>query len=122
MEIKYVTLYVNSISSEVDFCTDKLGFKVLKHTKVLDEKECVILIRGEEAVGVMLIESDQKEDLHATITINTNDFLRDHFELKSHGVSFLSEPEYTPAGIAAAFEDPSGNRWVLIEEREYNID
>jgi hypothetical protein len=108
------------MTSEVDFCTDKLGFKVFKHTRVLNEKECVILISPKEALGLMVIESDQKYDLGATVTLNTNDFLKDHFELKSHGISFLSEPEYTAAGIAAAFEDPSGNRWVLIEERDYN--
>jgi catechol 2,3-dioxygenase-like lactoylglutathione lyase family enzyme len=121
MEIKYVTLYTCNINIEIDFCTDKLGFRVLKRTTVLHEKECVILIRAKEALGIMLIESDENSDLGATVTLNTNDFLRDHFELKSHGISFLSEPEYTPAGIAAAFEDPSGNRWVLIEERDYNI-
>ena len=121
MEIKYVTLYAHSINSEVEFCTGKLGFRVLKRTKILNQKECVILIKENESLGIMLVESDKKNDPGTTITLNTSDFLKDHFELKGNGISFLSEPEYTPAGIAAAFDDPSGNHWVLIEERDYSI-
>ncbi|MFD0792120.1 VOC family protein [Mucilaginibacter litoreus] len=120
MEIKYVTLYTRNMNNEVKFCTDKLGFKFLKRTKVLDEKECVILINASNTLGLMLIENDRIDDLSVTVTLNTNDFLKDHFELKNHGVSFLGEPEYTPAGIAAAFKDPSGNHWMLIEERDYS--
>lgn len=121
MEIKYVTLYACSINSEVDFCTGKLGFRVLKRTKILNQKECVILIKENESLGIMLVESDKKNNPSTTIVLNTTDFLKDHFELKHNGITFLSEPEYTPAGLAAAFNDPSGNRWVLIEERDYSI-
>lgn len=120
MELKYFTLCTRNIDSEIDFCTGKLGFRVFKHTKILNQRQCTILVKDNSDKALMLIESDDKNKAGSTVILNTDDFLKDHFELKGVGVNFLSEPEYTMAGIAAAFEDPDGNRWVLIEERDYS--
>lgn len=120
MELKYVTLYADSMSSEIDFCTNKLGFRILKRTKTLSQRDCVILTRDNAGPELIVIEGDGHSIAGSTVVLNTQDFLKDHFELKNIGIQFLSEPEYTVAGIAAAFNDPSGNRWVLIEERDYS--
>lgn len=119
MDVRYVSLDVNSIENEIEFCTQKLGYKVLSSTKFLNERHCVVLKGEQHKVGLILFEEMKNNNAKSTIILNTDDFLKDHYDLKDNGIEFLTEPEYTPLGLAAAFKDPSDNCWILVEEREY---
>jgi predicted enzyme related to lactoylglutathione lyase len=117
MEVKYVTICGCNSKDQIDFYTKKLGFEFVKTTNFLNNTACTILKGKRYGVGLIVLE---KTNSKSTIIIHTNDIVRDHYELKTKGVSFLNEPEYIPAGLAAAFKDPAENYWLLLEEREYN--
>ncbi len=49
--------------------------------------------------------------------LETQDFARDHLQLKEAGVVFEEDPRHEPYGTVAVFRDKFGNRWDLIENK-----
>jgi len=49
--------------------------------------------------------------------LHTDNFARDHREMKLRGVHFLKEPREEEYGKVAVFEDLYENKWDLIELR-----
>jgi catechol 2,3-dioxygenase-like lactoylglutathione lyase family enzyme len=47
--------------------------------------------------------------------LETDDFARDHARMQAAGVIFEEAPRQEPYGTVAAWRDPWGNRWDLIE-------
>ncbi|RYU91389.1 hypothetical protein EWM62_05460 [Mucilaginibacter terrigena] len=122
MEIKYITLFAADISEETAFCRDKLGCLVKKETSFFDGQPCTILNGQQFNINLVLMKSKDGVKQAGTVILNSKDFLKDHYELRQKGIQFQSGPEYTAGGLAAAFTDPAANRWLLVEEREYNED
>ncbi|MBB5395290.1 VOC family protein [Mucilaginibacter sp. AK015] len=120
MEIKYVTLFAADINEQTAFCQDKLGCKIKKETSFFDGQPCTILNGQQFNINLVVIKSNDGAKHSSTVILNSKDFLKDHYELKQKGIQFQSAPEYTAGGLAAAFTDPAANRWLLLEEREYN--
>ena len=54
-----------------------------------------------------------------TIILSTDDCLKDYYMLKQQDLPQLSEPVYTDKGLFIEFCDPSGNRFILMENRDY---
>jgi len=50
--------------------------------------------------------------------LHTDDFDRDHREMRSRGVHFLEAPREENYGTVAVFEDLYGNKWDLLELKE----
>jgi lincosamide nucleotidyltransferase A/C/D/E len=50
--------------------------------------------------------------------LETDDFWRDHHDLRAAGVSFTGLPRQEPYGTVAVFDDLYGNRWDLIELKQ----
>lgn len=49
--------------------------------------------------------------------LHTDDFARDHAAMLASGVAFEELPRREAYGTVAAFRDPFGNRWDLVEPR-----
>ncbi|MEP2716337.1 VOC family protein [Pseudophaeobacter sp.] len=45
----------------------------------------------------------------------TDDFARDHAQMRAAGVRFEEAPRHEPYGTVAVWQDPFGNRWDLLE-------
>jgi catechol 2,3-dioxygenase-like lactoylglutathione lyase family enzyme len=53
--------------------------------------------------------------------LHTDDCHASYEELKGRGVEFTLEPTKAPYGIDAAFRDPSGNPFRLVEEHPLEV-
>lgn len=60
-----------------------------------------------------------KKTDEATI-INTDNCLRDLHQLKNAGIQIIQSPKYTAEGLEAIFADNYGNKYVLVEKRDYS--
>ena len=60
------------------------------------------------------------ENLNEAIIINTDDCQRDFHQLKTAGIQIGKTPKYTANGLEAAFADNYGNKYVLVEKRDYS--
>ncbi len=122
MKIKYVSVFARNIEEEIDFLTNKLGF-VVKNTLYLQEGVKAILVEsGSDEEGVLklvVIDKYSLQDNRTVVVLNTMDCIRSYHQLKASGVYFAKSPVYTETGMSAKFEDPSGNIYMLLEERDY---
>jgi len=69
--------------------------------------------------GASPTKTDQN-DFSETIVVNTDDCLKDYHRLRQTGVKVEQAPRYTSKGLEAVFSDIYGNRYVVIEERDYS--
>ena len=118
MDLNYVVITVHNINDQLNFYTDKLGMHI-KERSCFSDKEYVKLEGGTDQ-GTLMVFENNEENFRSTVILNTEDFLKDHYRLKERGIKFLTEPEYTNAGLAAAFMDAAENYWILLEERDYS--
>jgi len=114
-EHEYIVIFVKCVDTSLRFFVDMLGFSVYEHIEIAG-RGCPIL-QMQSGHYIMLIE---KETLECeTVTLLTDDCLRDYHAFKKQGIEQLGKPEYTDAGLTISFYDPSGNKIMLLEARDY---
>lgn len=120
MKIKYIPIFTEDIESQVRFFADNLGFEVYDKKNILASQECVVMQTTSPDIFILIAKDRGYGNKKCSIVVNTDDCLNDYHNLKLAGIQFYNEPQYTPTGLKAEFADPSGNRCLLIEERNYN--
>lgn len=120
MKIKYIPIFTENIESQVRFFADNFGFEVCDKKNILALQECVVMQTTSPDIFILITKDHGFGNKKYSIVLNTDDCLNDYHNLKLAGIQFNNEPQYTPTGLRAEFVDPSGNRCLLIEERNYN--
>lgn len=111
---------VHDIDQAIDFYSKKLGFEVATrdmYPHIVPLKNAgiyFILSKVEKPTKI-----DYPKESQSLINFQTDDLQKTIKDLKAAGVEFIhAEPQDCPAGIYAAFKDPSGNVHELIEFRQ----
>lgn len=120
MKIKYIPVFTDDIEKQVNFFTESLGFEVCGKKSFLPDQESVLIKTNSPDVFITIVKDTVREYGRSRIILNSYDCLSDYHTLKMAGVIFYKEPQYLPMGLGVEFEDPSGNHYLLIEERIYN--
>lgn len=120
MKIKYIPIFTDDIESQVKFFIDNLGFEVCDRKNLLTSRECVVMQTSSPDIFMLVAKDYGYGNRRCNIIVSTDDCLNDYHYLKSAGIQFYNEPQYTSTGLKAEFVDPSGNRCLLIEERNYS--
>jgi hypothetical protein len=120
MKIKYIPVFTDDIEKQVSFFTENLGFEVCGKKIFLPNQESILIKTNSPDVFIAILKDDTREYGRGRIILNSYDCLSDYHALKMSGVVFYNEPQYLPMGLGAEFFDPSGNQYLLIEERSYN--
>ena len=120
MKIKYLPVFTNDIEKQIAFFTENLGFEVYGKKCLLPDQESVLIRTNSPDLFIIILMDADKHFGRGLVIINTHDCLNDYYNLKMAGVVFDNEPHYLPMGLGAEFSDPSGNQYLLIEERSYN--
>jgi predicted enzyme related to lactoylglutathione lyase len=119
MKLKYLPVYTADFEGQIDFYTQKLGFRVTGKMTFYEGRESTVIQSDKLNVALLVTNNDSNSD-KSNIIINTADCLNDYHLLRTAGVFFCKSPAYLPAGLAAEFLDPAGNKFMLLEERNYN--
>ena len=122
---KYQIAKVNAPGEVLLLLTENFGFAFLGKTggskngnEGLITKDnyghLLLLIQRENTIPI----SDENKEL---VLINTPDLLKSFNQLRSTGrqVKIEQVPKYTAIGIELIFSDPHGNRFLLMEKRDY---
>ena len=130
LTVSHICIWVADQDEARDFYTDKLGFEVRQDTDVAGfrwltlsppdqpELELSLVVPGGPALDPQT--ADQVRELMAKgviggVILQTGDCRAAYQELKARGVEFTEEPNERPYGIDAAFRDPSGNLFRLVQ-------
>ena len=112
----YQVVFVKCEESSLSFFSNIPGFTLAEKIEI-QGKECPILQSGNGDL-IMLVE---KETIEAdTIVLKTDDCVRDYYLFNQKNISGLTKPRYVAHGLELCFSDPSGNRFILTEERDYS--
>lgn len=115
IEIKYITVTAENVEQESEVFIDILGFEPTGALELRADFRCKLFSHHEQDLYVALIpEHGWGRNF---VIFNTKNCLMSYHEMRTIGVSFLAEPYYVTSGLVAEFEDNTGNRFVLLEER-----
>ncbi|RZA00417.1 MAG: hypothetical protein EOP47_14030 [Sphingobacteriaceae bacterium] len=120
MRLKYIPVYAGNFEEQLEFYIGKLGFKIIDNIPFYEGAECTLLETGNYDVLLAMSKNNLYAEFKTCIILNTDDCVNDHHWLKVAGVDFNTEPQYLPIGLVAEFNDPGGNKFLLLEERDYN--
>ena len=120
MKIKYIPVFTDDMEKQVAFFTETLGFELCGKKSLQSNQEGVLIKTNSPDLFIVVLTDHDREQARSQIIINSYDCLSDYHNLKMAGVVFNNEPHYLPMGLGAEFSDPSGNQYLLIEERSYN--
>lgn len=120
MRVKYIPVFTDNIDEQLNFFTHSLGFKVSENRLIYEDAECKTIETGSSGTFFVLIKRKASHDVKNCIILNTDDCLNDYHRLKTGGVVFFAEPQYSSIGLAAYFTDRCDNKFLLLEERNYD--
>jgi predicted enzyme related to lactoylglutathione lyase len=122
MKLKYIPFFTEDMEEQVKFFTEKLRFKVVNNNSLHHNTPGTILQNAEDEMMIAIAETRHYRPNKNLIILCTDDCLKDYHRLKTEGLNFTKEPHYLPLGLVAEFVDQNDNRFMLIEERNYNED
>ena len=121
-----VSLLVKDYDEAIDFYTKKLHFTMVEDDYIpeLDKRWVVIAPPGSNGTAMVLTKAVRPEQDafvgnqaggQVMLFLGTDDFWRDYNDMKAAGVEFIKDPNETPYGTVAVFQDLYGNKWDLIQ-------
>ncbi|MEO6850787.1 MAG: hypothetical protein ABI203_03510 [Mucilaginibacter sp.] len=119
--LPYSQLSVNEPEKTYQFLVNHLGFcnnDVPGIIKSLAEKESFFVINRFD--NYYLLTTWDKSAEHTEVVVNTDDCLRDYHQLSIAGIKFEKTPGYTMYGLETKFTDEYGNKYKLLEKRDYS--
>jgi putative peptidoglycan lipid II flippase len=123
--IAHVTLLVPTYDEGVGFFVETLGFELAADADLGGGRRWV-LVRPTGGKGPALLLAEAANDRQRArigdqtggrvgFFLFTDDFQADHRRLLQEGVVFLEKPRREAYGTVAAFLDPFGNSWDLLQ-------
>ena len=120
-----LTLVVPDYDQAIAFYTQSLGFALVEDSDLGDGKRWVLVAPPGSTETRLLLAKAVSPDQRAAVGnqtggrvflfLHTDDFVRDHANYTSRGVTFLESPRHEPYGTVAVFVDPFGNKWDLLQ-------
>lgn len=120
-ELTYADVYVKEPQKALLFMTQYLGFFNYGTLSEMDKPGRHGFLVKNKWGNNFFIALQQKGDLpQQALTINTDDCLRDYYRLGQAGVKCESMPRYTGCGLEFTVADQNGNKYILLEQRDYS--
>jgi len=120
--LKYSTACVNRPAEAYRFLNRHLNFvNYQTETRETGDGSEGVLIGNKFGNNYLLCPpAGRTESAYETIVINTDNCLRDFHQLKNAGIQIEKAPKYTANGLEAIIADNYGNRYLLVEKRDYS--
>lgn len=128
IQTSHATLWVRDQEEALSFFK-KLGFEVREDVKNGDFRWLAVASPSQPDIAIVLavpgypmdeetatsIKSAVAKGILSGLVFSTDDAFATYEELKSKGIEFTRPAEKRPYGIDAAFRDPSGNEFRLLQ-------
>jgi predicted enzyme related to lactoylglutathione lyase len=118
MRIKFVSVPVSDQDRAKAFYAETLGFTVSADIEG-ERGRFIDLVPPAGGCGIALVTSTSASGMPAGslsgLVLDVDDIDATYARLAAAGTAFTSAPRDTPHGRFAAFTDPDGNGWVLMQ-------
>ncbi len=113
--VRLATIVVADYEQALDFYVKKLGFEK-RHDESFGPDQRWIEVAPPGAETAMVLFKGPQGPSSAGLVFTTDDLEGTYAELKAKGVHFHEPPARQPwGGMQALFDDPFGNRFVLVD-------
>ena len=130
LQVSYATLWVRDQDEALEFF-QKLGFEVREDVKNGDYRWLAVASSGQPGLAVVLakpgfpmdestaahVEDAVAKGMLSSIVFTTDDCFAAYEDLKSKGIEFTRPAGERGYGVDAAFRDPSGNEFRLLQPK-----
>lgn len=123
--IAHVALLVRDYDEAIAYFTTRLRFELIEDTPLGDGKRWVLVAPSRAGGTALLLARAVTPEQESRIGnqtggrvfmfLHTDDFERDHREMKARGVEFVEEPRRETYGTVVVFKDLYGNKWDMIQ-------
>lgn len=130
--IAQVAVLVRDYDEAIAFYTGALGFTLLEDTAHGAGKRWVLvgppgapagggasLLLARAATPEQQLLVGNQTGGRVFLFLHTDDFWRDYRSMTERGVRFVEQPREEAYGMVAVFVDLYGNRWDLVERKEF---
>ena len=131
LQIGYTTLWVRDQNEALAFF-QKLGFEVREDVKNGEYRWLSVASREQPDIAVVLakpaypmdettaecVQTAVAKGMLSTIVFTTDDAFATYDQLKANGIEFTRPAEEHGYGVDAAFRDPSGNEFRVVQQKK----
>lgn len=126
--LAHVALLVRDYDEAIAYFTERLGFRLVEHTRMSETKRWVLVAPpGADETALLLARAATPEQVavvgkqgggRVTFFLHTDDFSRDYERYKANGVEFVETPRKESYGTVVVFQDLCGNKWDLVQRND----
>lgn len=122
-----LSILVPDYDAGIAFFVGRMGFDLLEDTDLGGGKRWVRVAPKGAQTGFLLARAVGETQVAAIgaqgggrvwLFLQTDDFAGDYERMRDNGVVFEEIPRAEPYGQVAAFGDPFGNRWDLVQFKD----
>jgi hypothetical protein len=114
-------LYLNEPGMALDFLVRNLGFVVHAHTEFQKPGIVNVYDRSQNSYEVLLnTATNENRACNNKLIIYTSDCLQEYHDMHLKGILIITKPYYVPEGLVFEISDYWNNRYILMEQRDYN--
>jgi catechol 2,3-dioxygenase-like lactoylglutathione lyase family enzyme len=129
LEIRQISLLVRDYDEAIEFYTKKLGFALIGDTRISDEKRWIVIAPSPASpVKLLLAKAVNSEQIsrignqtgnRVFLFLHTDNFQQTYDGFLKNGIEFIQKPRDETYGRVVVFKDLYGNKWDLIEKKQY---
>jgi len=121
-EVLNVTrLYLNEPKMALDFLVRNLGFVIQDDMDSLKADVTKVYGRSGNIYEVCLHAAKIEHTAAKNkLVIHSSDCLQEYRHMELKGMLIIAKPYYAPEGLAFEISDYWNNRYIMLEERDYN--
>ena len=123
-----IAIVIDEYDLAISHYVNDLDFTLIEDTALTADKRWVVIAPSSSGARILLAKASN-EDQRAAIGnstggrvgffLYTTNFLETYSSYKSKGIEFIEEPRSEAYGQVVVFKDAYGNKWDLIEQKQF---
>ena len=123
-----IAIVIDEYDLAISHYVNDLGFTLIEDSALTADKRWVVIAPSSSGARILLAKASN-EDQRAAIGnstggrvgffLYTTNFSETYSSYKSKGIEFIEEPRSEAYGQVVVFKDAYGNKWDLIEQKQF---
>ena len=123
-----IAIVIDEYDLAISHYVNDLGFTLIEDTALTADKRWVVIAPSSSGARILLAKASNQDQRAAIgnstggrvgFFLYTTNFLETYSSYKSKGIEFIEEPRSEAYGQVVVFKDAYGNKWDLIEQKQF---
>ena len=123
-----IAIVIDEYDLAISHYVNDLGFTLIEDTALTADKRWVVIAPSSSGARILLAKASNQDQRAAIgnstggrvgFFLYTTNFSETYSSYKSKGIEFIEEPRSEAYGQVVVFKDAYGNKWDLIEQKQF---